>query len=89
MNNDAQNIEIRIENIKNYIMDCNLRVARGENIDLRGLDEGVEDICNEVLAMPSAEAKKFQPHLKTIITALDKLVRTIYDKGDISKIDKA
>ncbi len=80
MTDTIENIELKITNIKNYIANCSMRVAGGENIDLTSLNEEIEKICDEILSMPQDSARKFKNHLKSVIISLDKLVNIIQEK---------
>lgn len=73
----AQEITARIEQVKTYIQDCERRITKGEVIPLVGLDKNVEEICNDIGALPENEAAGMEEKLSGLIAALDKLVAAI------------
>ncbi len=72
-------IRANIEQVKNYINDCERRIAQGESVDLTGLDQKVESICNEVAAIPNEEGKQLEENLLSLFSAIDKLANAMHD----------
>ncbi len=74
-----QEITTRIEQVKNYIHDCERRISQGEAVELSGLDENVENICLEIEKLPKDDAKSLESKLMNLVSALDKLVNVIHE----------
>ena len=74
---DAQNIAERLTLVTDYIHDCERRVVRGEIMDLKGLDQNVVDLCNEITAMPRAESQSLEKKMVNLVDSLERLAGVI------------
>jgi len=77
MTQNAADITLQIRSITGYVRDCAARAAKGEVMDLQGLDQNVIDICNAITSLPEADGKKLERDMATLIAALDDLAATM------------
>lgn len=73
----AQDITREIRTIIDYIRDCEVRAARGEVLELTGLDQNVLIVCNKIAGLDVPHAKIVEPHMAALIDALDNLASTL------------
>ena len=76
---DKAEIQTRIEQVTNYIQDCERRISQGEVVNLLGLDESVEEVCEAVTALPPKDGKLLQEKLAGLVEALDQLAIVIHE----------
>lgn len=78
----AQDITREIRTIIDYIRDCEVRAARGEVLELTGLDQNVLVVCNKIAGLDVPHAKVVEPHMAALIESLDNLASTLKTKQD-------
>lgn len=61
------------EHIARFVVDTQEHVAQGGDADLSGLDAKVQELCDAVLDLPSAEAAVYQERLAALGSALENL----------------
>lgn len=73
----AESIIARLEAVLDYIRVAEGRLAKGEIVDLSGLDRTVGAICEAVENAEPAVAKKAEPLMERLIASLDALARAM------------
>ena len=68
--------------IIDYVRDCESRVARGEIMDLHGLDRNVVEICEAIAALAPIDAKQTEQRMAVLIDDLEKLARGMKEQQD-------
>lgn len=79
---DAAEIGQRLKSAIDYVRDCETRVARGEIMDLQGLDKNVIEICDALSKMPPKEAKELEDSMAVLIEKLELLARAMKEQQD-------
>lgn len=72
----------RIRRITDYVRDCEVRVNRGEVMDLQGLDSNVAEVCTVLADMPLDDARRLEGQMGKLIDALDLLALAIKQQQD-------
>lgn len=78
----ADTIAKEIQKIIDYIRDCEVRAARGEVLELQGLDQNVLIICNKITGLDIPHSKTVEPLMTSLIEALDNLASTLKTQQD-------
>lgn len=68
--------------IIDYVRDCESRVARGEIMDLQGLDRNVVEICDAIATLAPVDAKQTEDRMAVLIDDLEKLARGMKEQQD-------
>ena len=76
-----EQVEDELQAIMTYVTDANTRIGEGEELELEGLDEKVEEICKQIEKLDPEQAQAAEPLLQDMIRALDELAHTIKEKG--------
>lgn len=66
--------------ILDYVRQCEMRVARGELMELSGLDRTVMQLCEDVMKLPTVQARALQPRMLQLIEGLDILAARIKEQ---------
>lgn len=77
---DAAETGRQIKSILDYVRDCEARTAKGEQLDLAGLDDKVMMVCDAIAELPEDEAEPLETQMKTLIEALERLGRAIEEQ---------
>ncbi len=70
---DATALDQQLGAVLDYVRQCDLRVGRGDIMDLSGLDRTVVQLCEDVMRLPPPQARQLQQRLQALIEALDLL----------------
>lgn len=73
----AENMIARLEAVLDYIRVAEGRLAKGEIVDLSGLDRTVGAICEAVESADPVTAKKTEPLMVRLIKDLDTLAKAM------------
>lgn len=76
MNNSAPTTEQlvhAITELTEYIAASEARIRQGEELDMSGVDDQVQELCDRIESAPPAVKKPVEPHLAKMIMALEKL----------------
>lgn len=79
---DTAETSQRLTAIVDYVRDCENRVARGEIMDLQGLDRNVISLCEAIAALPPAEARQLEMRMLALIESLDRLAHGMKEQQD-------
>ena len=71
--NDFNALEKELDDMLVYIQQCEGRIARGESIDLSGLDQKTEDICAAIIALPRDEGQQLADKLTDFVAVMDRI----------------
>lgn len=85
MTNEAEEAAVvatRLKSIVDYVRDCQVRVAKGEIMDLQGLDKNVIDLCDAVGHLPENEGQAMQGQMSQLIDSLEALARMMKEQQD-------
>lgn len=74
---DTQEVAKRLTSIIDYVRDCARRVTQGEIMDLDGLDKNVIELCNDVGALPDADARSMEKQMSGLIKDLEELANSM------------
>lgn len=70
---DAAQLNTQLGSVLDYVRQCELRVGKGEVMDLSGLDRTVMQMCEEIMRLPSPQARTLQPRMQMLVEGLDQL----------------
>tara|TARA_Y100001001_G_C7978245_1_gene298441 strand:+ start:79 stop:378 length:300 start_codon:yes stop_codon:yes gene_type:complete len=76
MNNSAPTTEQlvhAITELTDYISVSENQIRQGEELDMSGVDDQVQALCDRIESAPPAVKKPVEPHLAKMIMALEKL----------------
>ncbi len=77
------NITQRLKDITKEIDDYTQAVLTGDDVDIEGMDERVESVCNEIEGLDKKEASQYSEDLQAMISSLDHLVTAIKNNPEI------
>lgn len=77
---DSAALGEQLSAILDYVRQCEMRVARGEVMELSGLDRTVMQLCEDVMRLPTVEARTLQPRMMQLIEGLDVLATRIKEQ---------
>ena len=80
--NDASEVGKRLRAIVDYVRTCQVRVTKGEIMDLQGLDKNVIDVCDAIAQLPEAEGHALEEQMGQLIESLEVLARTMKEQQD-------
>jgi len=66
--------------MEDYIHDSRIKLSRGEDFDMAGLDAKIESLCDRVLDMPEKERLMYEDRLKQLLDGLNTLGLELRDK---------
>jgi hypothetical protein len=78
--NMAADVGKKLKSITAYVRDCQARVAKGEIMDLQGLDKNVIDVCDAVASLPPLEGHKLEKQMSVLIETLEELAESIKEQ---------
>lgn len=70
---DADALNTQLAAVLDYVRQCDLRVGRGEVMDLSGLDRTVMAMCEDIVRLPAPQARNLQPRMQQLVESLDQL----------------
>lgn len=79
---DASTVAKRLKSIVDYVRDCQMRVGKGEIMDLQGLDKNVIDICDAIAALPEKEGQAMEDQMSLLIDSLEMLGRMLKEQQE-------
>lgn len=79
MEQNREQIETRMRELTDFIMQSAQSVRAGKMVTLHHLDDEVSALCDAALALPPMEAKLVQPHIARMIEQLDELSNALQD----------
>lgn len=77
-----QNPQALFEQVREYINDAHEICERGEYIELVGLDDRVQQMCEAIQAMTQEEAKTYEQELESLMQKLDGLQEILVQRRD-------
>lgn len=80
---DADALNAQLSSVLDYVRQCELRVGRGEMMDLSGLDRTVMQMCEEIVRLPSPQARTLQPRMQQLVEGLDLLATRMREQKAI------
>jgi hypothetical protein len=78
-------IREKMEQINQFIIDCDLKVRRGTMVDVRGLDKEIATICTRATALSPTHARDLQPLMAEMIGNLEQLGLSLKNYKDSLK----
>ena len=79
---DASVVAQRLKTIVEYVRDCQVRVGKGEIMDLQGLDQNVIDICDAIAKLPEDKAQEMEGQMSDLIDSLEALGRMLKEQQE-------
>jgi hypothetical protein len=79
---DASVVAKRLKSIVDYVRDCQMRVGKGEIMDLQGLDKNVIDICDAIAGLPEKEGQAMEDQMSLLIDSLEMLGRMLKEQQE-------
>jgi len=79
---DASVVGQRLRAIVDYVRDCQVRVGKGEIMDLQGLDKNVIDVCDAIGRLPEKEGHALESQMSQLIDSLETLARMLKEQQD-------
>lgn len=76
---NADQITSKLENLTHFIEDAKTKLQGGEVVHLSHLDGEVEQLCQQTLKLPPAEAMRVQPIMGNMISKLEELGLALKD----------
>lgn len=77
---DANEIAAQLAAVTDYVRGCEMRVLKGEMMDLGGLDRTVIDLCQNITRLPPKDARALEPRMLQLIEGLDALAGNIKEQ---------
>ncbi len=74
---NSAEIEQQLKQLIDYVRDCDRRVAKGEIMDLKGLDRNVIEICDHVAGLSPQDARQLESGLAQMVSELEILANTL------------
>jgi len=75
MSKEYEAIDEDLSALLDYVRVCRGRVTKGEHIDLRGFENRVKLICDEILSLPDETRSSLEPRMEQLINGLDELAQ--------------
>jgi hypothetical protein len=79
---DPSVVAKRLKSIVDYVRDCQMRVGKGEIMDLQGLDKNVIDICDAIAKLPEKEGQALEDQMSQLIDSLETLARMLKEQQE-------
>jgi len=79
---DASVVAKRLKSIVDYVRDCQMRVGKGEIMELQGLDKNVIDICDAIARLPEEEGQAMEEQMSLLIDSLEMLGRMLKEQQE-------
>lgn len=79
---EASAVAQRLKTIIDYVRDCQVRVGKGEIMDLQGLDKNVIDICDAIAKLPEQEGHALEGQMSQLIDSLEALGRMLKEQQE-------
>lgn len=79
---DSVELAKNLKAVQDYVNDCARRVHQGEIMDLKGLDNSVIKICDDISTLPPKEAQELETQLAVLIGALEDLAKSMRVQQD-------
>lgn len=73
----VEDVEQRLKAIVEYVQDCERRVLKGEIMELKGLDQNVMLVCEQIAALPREQGRSLESKMSQLIGGLDSLALSI------------
>lgn len=82
---NSEDIQKRLGELSNFILESTRTVESGQMIDLSGLDDEVASICDRVVTLPPQQAAQAQPLMAEMIGNLERLGQALKEYQDRQK----
>lgn len=86
----AHSPDALLTEIESTLEDAEAQIRDGYDFDLKGIEQKIAAVCQEVTALPQDKAKGYRPRLETLIAHLEAVEKAL--KGQqaevLSKIDE-
>jgi hypothetical protein len=79
---DASAVAKRLKSIVDYVRECQVRVGKGEIMDLQGLDKNVISICDAIATLPEQDGQALESQMSQLIEGLEALGHMIKEQQD-------
>ncbi len=79
---EASEVSKRLKALVDYICACQVRVSKGEIMDLQGLDKNVIGVCDAIGQLPEKEGQAMEEQLSSLIDSLEVLARTMREQQE-------
>jgi len=79
---DPSEVAKRLKSIVEYVHDCQVRVGKGEIMDLQGLDKNVIDICDAIARLAEKDAQAMEEQMSDLIDSLETLGRLLKEQQE-------
>lgn len=76
----SDQIAKRLKALIDYVRDCQIRVGKGEIMELQGLDKNVVDICEAIAKLDADEARDMEDQMTLLIDSLEELARAMKEQ---------
>jgi hypothetical protein len=80
--NEPSEVGKRLKLIVDYVRDCQVRVTKGEILDLKGLDKNVISLCDDIAKLPKKDGQALEDQMSQLIDSLEVLARTMKEQQD-------
>lgn len=80
--NNKKNEEIDgdLSALLDYVRVCRGRVGKGEDVDLRGFENRVKSICDEILSLPQEHRSSLEGRMEQLIEGLEDLAKDMRER---------
>lgn len=70
---DVAELNAQLASVLDYVRQCELRIGKGEVMELSGLDRTVMQMCELIVRLPAPQARTLQARMQTLVEELDRL----------------
>ncbi|WP_114392029.1 hypothetical protein [Oleisolibacter albus] len=74
---DAGTVAATLDSLHQVLAGSTALVAKGEMVDLAGLEQEAREVLDSLLALPGSQARGLLPALDSMLTALDALAAAL------------
>lgn len=79
---DAATVAKRLKSIVDYVRDCQIRVGKGEIMELEGLDKNVIEVCDAIARLPEEEGQAMEDQMTSLIDSLEMLGKMLKEQQE-------
>ncbi len=84
----SQHVGSFFSNMEEYIASSRAAVAAGDDLDMAGLDNAIETLCDMIQTMPAGDQQLYEPRLQDLLMSLNALGQEMKAQAGLQDIPK-